>query len=202
MRKSEHTELASLSRLAVFVSVNGLHQLSYGSASSAAHLSRGALQRIFPDKFAMEDAVIEHTTRLINSHLFQYERTEASDVVANAMTSDQQLEECLQRWAQWISGDAGLPGGCILLAICASRGYRDDLNRKVDAALTQILQQLSALASAARRIDESARPAFENHLWSQALWLHTQQFRPSGHPAVSSSENIDAFLTSTSHWRT
>lgn len=134
MRKSEHTELATLSRLAVYTSVNGLQNLSYGNAAKAAHLSRGALQRLFPDSESMHLAVIGHVAQLLDQYIFQYDRIEKLS-----------LELCLRRWTHWICGESGLPGGCVLLAVVSSRGYSAAIYEQAHARLLGFLQRLQSL---------------------------------------------------------
>jgi AcrR family transcriptional regulator len=179
MKKSEHTELAILSRLAVLASDRGLQNLSYGNAAQAAHVSKGALQRLFPDKSLMHSEVLHQAVRLMTSYVFQYVRIEMSDDVNSERNISQEWQATLTRLAAWISGDAGFPGGCVLLACACTRGLSDALQQQVESALNAALRQLSAKAHSANRISEAEREAFQTRLLAQALWLHAQQFLPS-----------------------
>jgi AcrR family transcriptional regulator len=161
MRKSEHTELSILSRLAVLASENGLHHLSYGSAAEAAHLSKGALQRIFPDKLALESAVLAHANKLMLAQVFQYDRILFSSALAN--------------WAKWISGDAGLPGGCVLLSCIGMRGWSDAFATQLHAALAALLQNLTALGPQ----ENAADNGLKTRLLAAAMALHVAQWAPA-----------------------
>ena len=165
MRKSEHTELASLSRLAVLASRDGLHNITYGSAAAAAHLSKGAIQRLFPDKMALQSTVLAHAVKLMRVQLFEYDHIEA---VTFARTR--------ARWADWISGDAGLPGGCVLLAAATGRGYSGDLQHAIGSALDRLLSDLSALAIRENIIKSSEVARFKKMQLGTALELHVAQF--------------------------
>ena len=153
MRKSEHTELATLSRLAVYVSNNGLHNLSYGNAAQAAHLSKGALQRLFPDSERMQLAVIRHSAQLLSQHVFQYDRIEADSIKRH-----------LQRWALWICGETGLPGGCVLLAVLCSRGLSSAVVTQAQQSLLLFLRRLGGL--------QDERPAATQRWLAAAISLH------------------------------
>jgi AcrR family transcriptional regulator len=179
MKKSEHTELAILSRLAVLASDRGLQNLSYGNAAEAAHVSKGSLQRLFPDKSLMHSEVLRQAVRLMTSYVFQYVRIEMNDDVNFERNLAQEWQATLTRLAAWISGNAGFPGGCVLLACACTRGLSETLQQQVESALNTALQQLSAKAHSAKRISESERDTFQTRLLAQALWLHSQQFLPS-----------------------
>ncbi len=165
MRKSEHTELASLSRLAVLASRDGLNNITYGSAAAAAHLSKGAIQRLFPDKAALQSTVLAHVVKLMRVHLFEYDYIEA---VTFARTRE--------RWADWISGDSGLPGGCVLLAAATGRGYSGDLLRAIGSAVERLLSDLSALAMREKIIKSCEVARFKRMQLGSALELHVAQF--------------------------
>lgn len=156
MRKSEHTELATLSRLAVYASLNGLHNLSYGNAAKAAHLSKGALQRLFPDSERMQLAVIRHVAQLLTQSIFHYDRIE-----------NESIDDCLQRWTRWICGDSGLPGGCVLLAVLSSRGFSAAVIAQARTSLHDFLQRLQALQS-----PEVSEPAESTRWLAAAFALH------------------------------
>jgi len=165
MRKSEHTELATLSRLAVMASREGLSNITYGSAASAAHLSRGAMQRLFPDKAALQATVLAHAVKLMHTHIFAYD---CIDLLRFA--------QARARWADWISGDAGLPGGCVLLAAAASRGYSFELQRAITSALERLLSDLSKLAIQENVIQSVDIARFKTQQLGLALELHVAQF--------------------------
>ena len=165
MRKSEHTELATLSRLAVLASREGLSNMTYGSAAVAAHLSRGAMQRLFPDKAALQTTVLAHAVKLLHTHVFEYDHIETPNLL-----------QTLTRWADWISGDAGLPGGCVLLAAAASRGYSVELQRAISNALDQVLRKLSELAIQENVIKPVEVVRFKTQQLGLALELHVTQF--------------------------
>ena len=165
MRKSEHTELATLSRLAVLASREGLSSISYGSAAAAAHLSKGAMQRLFPDKAALQATVLTHAIKLMRAHIFEYDHIQSLN-----------FEFVHARWADWISGDAGLPGGCVLLAAAASRGYSPALQRAISAALEQLLSDLSMLAIQKKIIAPHDIARFKAQQLGLALELHVAQF--------------------------
>ncbi len=164
MRKSEHTELATLSRLAVLASREGLNNITYGTAASAAHLSKGAMQRLFPDKATLQATVLAHAVKLMHAHIFEYDHIE---IVT--------LERARARWADWISGDAGLPGGCVLLATAASRGYTRELQRAICSALERLLSALSALAIKDILIEPAEVARFKTQQLGSALELHVTQ---------------------------
>lgn len=168
MRKSEHTELASLSRLAVLASREGLSNISYGSAAAAAHLSKGAMQRLFPDKAALQVTVLAHAVKLMRAHIFAYDHIQSLS-----------FELARTRWADWISGDAGFPGGCVLLAAAASRGYSPELQRAISAALECLLSDLSTLAVQEKIIAPHAIARFKTQQLGLALELHVAQFLSS-----------------------
>jgi AcrR family transcriptional regulator len=191
MKKSEHTELAILSRLAVLASERGLQNLSYGNAAEAAHVSKGALQRLFPDKSLMQSEVLRQAVRLMTSYVFQYVRIEMSSDVNFERNLAQEWQATLTRLATWISGDAGFPGGCVLLACACTRGLSEVLQQQAESALREALQQLSAKAHSANRIGESERDGFQARLLAQALWLHAQQFLPS----VRADDSLSHSLT-------
>ena len=165
MRKSEHTELATLSRLAVLASTDGLSNITYGSAAAAAHLSKGAMQRLFPDKAALQATVLAHAVKLMRVQLFEYDHIESLSFARTRA-----------RWADWISGDAGLPGGCVLLAAAAGRGYSRELQRAVSAALEQLMCDLSALAIQEKIIAPADLVRFKAQQLGFALELHVAQF--------------------------
>ena len=165
MRKSEHTELATLSRLAVLASTDGLSNITYGSAAIAAHLSKGAMQRLFPDKAALQSTVLAHAVKLMHAHIFEYDHIES---VRFATTR--------ARWAGWISGDAGLPGGCVLLATAAGRGNSMELQQGVSAALECLGDTLSALATQENLIQPTDIARFKRQQLAAALELHVAQF--------------------------
>ena len=165
MRKSEHTELATLSRLAVLASTDGLSNITYGSAAIAAHLSKGAMQRLFPDKAALQSTVLAHAVKLMQAHIFEYDHI---DSVSFAKTR--------ARWADWISGDAGLPGGCVLLATAVGRGYSLELQRGVSAALERLLSDLGALAMLENKLQSADLGCFKTQRLGHALALHVAQF--------------------------
>lgn len=165
MRKSEHTELATLSRLAVLASREGLNSITYGSAANAAHLSKGAMQRLFPDKAALHTAVLAHTIKLMHAYIFEYDHIEMSS-----------LARTRARWADWISGDAGLPGGCVLLAAAAARGYPGDVQRTMVNALERLLSELSALAIQENSLQLADIEGFKTTQLGLALELHVAQF--------------------------
>ena len=165
MRKSEHTELATLSRLAVLASKEGLSNISYGSAALAAHLSKGAIQRLFPDKMALQTTVLAHAVKLMRAHIFEYDHIET---ILFAKTR--------ARWADWISGDEGLPGGCVLLAAASGRGYSGDLQRAIRDALARLLSDLSALAIQENMLQAADIARFKTHQLGAALALHVAQF--------------------------
>ena len=155
MRKSEHTELATLSRLAVYVSLNGLQNLSYGNAAGTAHLSKGALQRLFPDSERMQLAVIRHAAQLLTQHVFQYDRIEIDSI-----------QQHLRRWASWICGENGLPGGCVLLTALCSRGLSAAVLAQAQASLQSFLQRLNALNNIV------VEPNHSQHYLAAACALH------------------------------
>ena len=165
MRKSEHTELATLSRLAVLASVEGLSNITYGSAAIAAHLSKGAMQRLFPDKAALQTTVLAHAVRLMHAHIFEYDHIEVP-----------LLTKTRARWADWISGDAGLPGGCVLLTAATGRGNNPLLQRAISAALEQLLAALSAMAVRENMIQSQDIDRFKTQQLGLALELHVMQF--------------------------
>jgi AcrR family transcriptional regulator len=137
MRKSEHTELASLTRLAVHASSHGLSSLSYANAASTAHTSKGALQRVFPSKLALQLAILHHAVALLTAHLFG-----VADV-RKPLLDAQAARTLVARWADWISGDAGLPGGCVLLNCSIARGYPSEITASAGAALEALVRRLS-----------------------------------------------------------
>ena len=165
MRKSEHTEIATLSRLAVLASTEGLSNITYGSAAIAAHLSRGAMQRLFPDKAALQTTVLAHAVKLMHAHTFEYDHIES---VCFAKTR--------ARWADWISGDAGLPGGCVLLATAAGRGNGLELQQGVSDGVERLVDRLSALAIEENIIQSSDIARFKRQQLAAALELHVAQF--------------------------
>ena len=165
MRKSEHTELATLSRLAVLASREGLNNITYGNAASAAHLSRGAMQRLFPDKATLQASVLAHAVKLMRAQVFEYDHIKISS-----------LAQTRARWAAWISGDAGLPGGCVLIAAAASRGYSVELQRAISSALEQLLSDLSTLAIQENLIQPLDAARFKTRQLGLALALHVTQF--------------------------
>ena len=165
MRKSEHTELATLSRLAVLASTDGLSNITYGSAAAAAHLSKGAMQRLFPDKAALQTTVLAHAVKLMRAHIFKYDHIE-SPIFAHTRV----------RWADWISGDAGLPGGCVLLAAAASRGHTPKLQPVISTALERLLTDLSTLAIQEKIIASHDIERFKTQQLGLALELHVTQF--------------------------
>ncbi len=180
MRKSEHTELATLSRLAVLASLEGLSNITYGSAAIAAHLSKGAMQRLFPDKAALQTTVLAHAVSLMHAHIFEYDHIEAP-LFAKTRT----------RWADWISGDAGLPGGCVLLAAATGRGNNPQLQHAISAALERLLAALSAMALRENMIQAQDIDRFKTQQLGLALELHVMQF-------VLPSENMQTQLVSKS----
>lgn len=155
MRKSEHTELATLSRLAVYVSVHGLDNLTYGHAAQAAHLSKGALQRLFPDRERMQLAVVCHAAQLLNQHVFQYDRIGTTT-----------LSTHLQRWSAWICGDSGLPGGCVLLAVLSARGLAARVLEQAKTELNAFLRRLLATHPAQDRAQNWLIAAFALHAFN------------------------------------
>ncbi len=165
MRKSEHTELATLSRLAVLASTDGLSNITYGSAAAAAHLSRGAMQRLFPDKAALQATVLAHAVKLMHAHIFEYDDIKTLS-----------LKHARARWADWISGDAGLPGGCVVLAAAAGRGYSVELQRAISTALECLLRDLSTLAIQDKIIGAADIAQFRTQQLGLALELHVAQF--------------------------
>lgn len=165
MKKSEHTELATLSRLAVLASADGLSNITYGSAAIAAHLSKGAMQRLFPDKAALQATVLAHAVKLMRVHIFEYDHIEKTSFARTCA-----------RWADWISGDAGLPGGCVLLAAATARGHSGELKSAISAALERVLSDISALAIQENIIQIADAANFKTQQLGAALALHVQQF--------------------------
>ncbi len=182
MKKSEHTELATLSRLAVLASREGLNSITYGSAASAAHLSKGAMQRLFADKAALHTAVLAHAIKLMHAYIFEYDHIEINT-----------LARARARWADWISGDAGLPGGCVLLAAAATRGYSNDLQRAINTALGRLLDEFSALATQHNIIKPEGVEHFKTRQLGMALELHVAQFLP-GRNAKARAQKKLAFI--------
>lgn len=186
MRKSEHTELASLSRLAVLASREGLSNITYSRAAAAAHLSKGAMQRLFPDKAALQATVLAHAVKLMRAHIFAYDHIQSLS-----------FELARTRWADWISGDAGLPGGCVLLAAAASRGYSLEIQRAVSAALERLLTDLSTLAIQEKIIaphDSHDTARFKTQQLGLALALHVAQFLSSPNTELHAQRKIEFAL--------
>ncbi len=192
MRKSEHTELATLSRLAVLASNEGLVGLTYGSASTAAHLSKGAIQRLFIDKMSLQQGVFLHAVKLMQAHVF--DSAPVTHDSAPAKTGAQILQNTLTRWADWISGDAGLPGGCVLLASLATRGFSAEMCALIALARTTLLAQFSAAAARANLISNNDELSFEQVLLGRALVLHIAQFPQAARRAENKSAFVQAVI--------
>jgi hypothetical protein len=188
MRKSEHTELATLSRLAVLASTDGVAALTYGSASNAAHLSRGAIQRLFPDKSRLQCGVFLHASKLMHAHVFATARL--PEERGNPVKDNQNISNVISRWADWISGDAGLPGGCVLLASVASRGLSAELTALIERSRATFFDQLSLAAIQGNLIFGADQLGFEQVQLGRALMLHIAQFPPVSRRV----ENKSAFI--------
>jgi hypothetical protein len=128
MKKSEHTEIFTLTRLAVFASQNSLAALTYGHAAEAAHLSRGAIQRIFPSKTMLQQQTLQHAARLLEAHVFAPGKSD------HAM-----------RWADWIEGKAGLPGSCVVLDCLQSRALASEIRDQAWLLMRRFLLKLFCL---------------------------------------------------------
>jgi AcrR family transcriptional regulator len=134
MKKSDHTELAVLSRLVVHASQIGLAALTYGQASAAAHLSRGGLQRYFASRETMLTAVLGHACALMHESTFGYARERA----ATEASAEEVHEMAFSRWLTWISGELALPGGCVLTAALGQ--FNEDEN-DLDTRLRREVRQ-------------------------------------------------------------
>jgi hypothetical protein len=151
MRKSEHTQLAAVARIAVHSAEIGLSNLSYGAAAKAAHLSKGGVQRLFPTLSALQAAVLSKTGELMLRALFRD---------FHVLTNVEQCQDFQARWAAWILGERlarecaasvpvlipmvgfAMPAPCAYLA-----SYGVTLSPDLHAIQAQIYQQLQLLCA-------------------------------------------------------
>jgi AcrR family transcriptional regulator len=130
MKKSEHTEIYTLTRLAVFASIHGLSELTYGSAAKASHLSRGAIQRLFPSKTELQRHTLEHAFVLLCNYVFSPTQP--------ALPGGSPI-----RWVDWIEGKAGLPGTCVLLNALSARALPTTVRARAWVLMNSFLVRLS-----------------------------------------------------------
>jgi hypothetical protein len=126
MKKSEHTEIYTLTRLAIFASLYGLSELTYGSAAKASHLSRGAIQRIFPSKSELHRQTLLHAHTLLCGYVFP----------PTVQTPPH------YRWLDWMEGKAGLPGACVLLNALSARALTVEIHTHAWQLMDSFLQRL------------------------------------------------------------
>ena len=112
MRKSEHSKLQILSRLAEYASVHGLWALTFGTAAATAYVSKGGLQRYFANKEAMQLAVLEHVAATLDETVFKPGSTP---------------DTAREAWFRWLDGRGLLSGGCVLTATAAVVGISAQL---------------------------------------------------------------------------
>ncbi len=171
MRKSEHTQLSAVARIAVHSADVGLSALTYGSAAKAAHLSKGGVQRLFPSLSVLHAAVLSKTGELMLRALFRDFHVRAKS---------EQCQDFQARWAAWILGERiarewatavpalipmvgfAMPAPCGYLA-----SYGVLLSSELLALQSQIYSQLQARCRAQLDLSEDQ---FER-LWDRACAL-------------------------------
>jgi AcrR family transcriptional regulator len=163
MKKSEHTEIFTLTRLAVFASQHSLAALTYGNAAEAAHLSRGAIQRIFPSKSILQQQTLQHAARLLEAHVFAPDKFDYA-----------------ARWADWIEGKAGLPGACVVLDCLQSRALVIEIRHQAWQLVQRFLLKFLSPARQSGNSDAN-ESELAHELLAHAVYLSgaSAQFHPA-----------------------
>jgi AcrR family transcriptional regulator len=168
MSKGEVTRQAILEHATHLASRVGLEALSIGKLAEDLELSKSGLFAHFKSKEALQVQVLEHAGARF-----------ADSVVRpglKAPRGEPRLRELFRRWRAWPE-EAGLPGGCLMVAVAAELDDRPGPARDVYVRLQRdwidVLANVTRTAVAEGHFKKSVDPEqFAYELWGVLLALH------------------------------